>query len=224
MTTLVYEYATDEDIVLRFPKDFGTLCPKPQTMAAGNDGVFTSSERWVLRSALGDFVARGIKSGQVVRLVSPSSVLRPLDDLLVIDSAENDSILLRRPGQPLGVGLPPGALGGMSGVEYMIPTLQPQIQSASRELARRYGIDEQSLGKRSRDLVDVGALRDATVLSVVQQRYLDLGRGSGGGDDPFITKAEFVAKLLDTLLAREAVWWAGHHTKNLMASCTRVAR
>ena len=41
-------YATDEDIVLRAPADFGRLCPADQKIAAGSDGAFSPGARWTL--------------------------------------------------------------------------------------------------------------------------------------------------------------------------------
>lgn len=194
-------YATDEDVVLRASADFAMLCPRDQVVASGLDGVFERADRWTLRSSTVDFEDQGVVRGQVVQLVGPSAGFRPPGEVLVIESVDEGSVLLRRKGQAPGVGQPPGPVAGLTGVEFVVATLGPQIKRVCGDLNRRYGIDE----RRTVDLTDPGALRDAAVLGVLHGQYLDMSRGPGGASDVFAAKAKLVKTELDELLARTVV-------------------
>lgn len=207
MTPLSVVYATDEDIALRASADFALLCPRDQKLAAGSDGVFDPSDRWTLRSASVDFAAQGLAPGHVVQLTGPASAFRPPGETLVVSSVAPGAIRLRRKGQLDGVGQPPAPIDGLSGIEFLVVTLGPQIERASDDLNRRYGIDEGMTGHCPTDLADTRALREATVLSVLHRRYLEMSREAGGQPDVFATKGQLVKAELDDLLARVVVHW-----------------
>lgn len=208
LETVSAVYATDEDVVLRASADFVMLCPRDQMVASGLDGVFESADRWTLSSSTVDFEGQGVARGQVVQLVGPPAGFGPPGELMVVESVDAGSVLLRRKGQGAGVGQPPGPVSGLTGVEFVVATLGPQIKRVCDDLNRRFGIDERRVGRRSVDLADPGALRDAAVLGVLHGQYLDMSREAGGTSDVFAAKARLIKTELDELLARTVVHWA----------------
>lgn len=208
MTTHDESFATDEDVLLQVPRDFVPLCPKHQNLAAAKDGFITSTDPWTLYSQSVDFISRGIKPGHVVQIVGPSAAVGPAGDILGISAVAEHALTLRRTGLPAGLGHPPGSPGGLSGLDFFIPTLGPQIVKASLEIARRCGIDHRVPGRRFTDLKNESDIRIATVLSVIHRRYLDHGRGDQGGDDPLMGKALIFASMLDSHLGRMVVHWS----------------
>lgn len=203
-TPITTAYATDEDIAVRFPSDYALLCPRGQLLASGLDGSFSASSRWTLQSASVDFAANGLTPGMVVQLLGPTAALGAGGDVLVVDSASPGGLVLRRGGLAVGQGQPPAPAAGLTGVEFVVTTLAPQIQVASTELNRRFGIDDQVPGRRSLDLADARELRDATVLTAVLGRYLDLIQDANGVT---ALKARLIKAQLDELLGRLALHW-----------------
>lgn len=201
-------YATDEDIALRASADFAILCPRDQTLAAGLDGVFDPSDRWSLQSASVDFTAQGVLPGQVVQLLGPASAFRAPGEALIVVAANGHIVTLRRKGQPAGVGQPPAPASGLVGVEYLIGTLAPQIQSASVEVNLRVGVSALIPGRTVADLFDPIELRDAVVLTTLQRQYRDMSREANGANlDALAAKAVAVRSDLDDLLARTIIHW-----------------
>jgi len=207
-------YATDEDLAIRAPSDFVVLCPRDQRLAEGADGFFEGSDRWTLQSSSVDFAAAGLAPGHVVQLVAPSANFRPPGEVLAIDSVGIDGVRLRRKGESFGVGLPPSPPGGLLGVQFLVPTLDPQIRSACDELNRRYRIDDTILGRRPDDLQDFRGLCHATCLIVLRQRFIDLSRTGDDEHDAFAAKAVLMAGELDDLLANLAIQWNGANGGN----------
>ena len=207
MSTLTIVYATDEDIALRAPADFAILCPRDQKLAAGSDGTFLPNDPWTLRSASVDFSARGLAPGQVVQLTKPTATFRPPGESLVVVSVAPGAVTLRRKGQPAGAGQPPGPSAGLAGVEFAIATLGPQIERASYDLNRRYGVDYLVMGRRASDLYDPREVCEAAVLTVLSRQYLAMSRETGDGRDPFAAKALLAKAELDDLLDRVVVRW-----------------
>ncbi|WZO98183.1 hypothetical protein EP7_005239 [Isosphaeraceae bacterium EP7] len=201
-------YATDEDVAVRAAADFMLLCPHDQVVVQGSDGVLGPADRWLLRSGTVDFTARGVVAGQVVRLLRPVTAFRPPGESLAVDRAVAGSgVLLRRLGQGSGAGQTPGPDAGVTGVEFRIVTLAPQIAAATSDLNRRLGVDPSLAGRRPGDLSDPRELRDAVVLTVLYRRYLDLARGDGRSEGTFVAKASLFKAELDELLARLIVHW-----------------
>lgn len=229
MSSTVTSYATDEDIALRAPADFALLCPRDQKLAYGSDGAFLSNDLWTLTTGSTDASAPGLMPGQVVQLSKPVSFYKPPGDAFVIASIAPGSVTLRRKGLPPGVGQPPSPQGGLTGVEFLIATLGPQIEAASYGLNRRYGVDDLVAGRQTSALYDLREIRDATVLTVLYWQYLSMSRDVGEGRDAFSSKAGAFKQELDDLLARVVVHWgpsgqgAGMEPATLRFS-TRLAR
>lgn len=216
-------YATDEDIALRAPSDFAILCPRDQCLAQGNDGAF-GADPWSLTSSSVNFQAAGVAPGQVVRLTQPISVFRPPGDTLTVDSVAAGTVRVRRKGLHSGAGQPPGPAGGVSGVEFSVTTLGPQIARASYDLNRRFGIDDFIAGRRPADLFDPREVCEATVLTVLYRQYLELSRGTPERADAFAAKAQAYRGELDDLLARLVVHWApAPGVANPVQSTTRLS-
>jgi hypothetical protein len=207
MSTVNMIYATDEDIALRASADFSILCPRDQKLAWGIDGAFLSSDPWTLASGSVNFLSHGLVPGQLVLLTKPTSAFRPPGELLVIATVTAGGLGLRRKGQAPGVGQPPGSSTDLTGIEFSVNTLGPQIELASYDLNRRYGIDDFLLGRRSSDLYDPKEVRDATVLTVLHRQYLDMSKSAEGQLDMFATKSRVIKDELDELLARVVVHW-----------------
>jgi hypothetical protein len=204
-------YATDEDIALRASTDFVALCPKDQLLAYGIDGVFAPSDLWTLTSASVDFEAFGLMPGQVARLTKPTTVFGSNGELFTIQAVATGAITLRRKGECPGIGQPPSPQGGLSTVEFSVRTLGPQIQLASYDIDRRFGIDDAIAGRRSLDLYDPHQLREAVVLTVLYKQYLDQGRQFSGTssvpDDVYSAKSRIAKAELDEVLDRLALQW-----------------
>ena len=147
-------YATDEDLALRASADFLLLCPRDQKLASGNDGVFQKDDPWTLNSASVDFQANGLSPGKIVLLTQPTSSFKPPGESFVVQAVSPGAVLLRRKGQLPGMGQGPSGPNGLTGVEFFSTTLGPQIELASYDLNKRYGIDDFIAGRRSCDLFD----------------------------------------------------------------------
>ena len=217
-------YATDEDVAIRAPADYLALCPKDQVSVAGTDGLFLPSDLWTLRSPSINFIGAGLIPGQVVRL-SGLPVFGPQGDLFAIASVGPGGLTLRRKGQKQGVGRPPSPMSGLSGVEFIVRTLTPQIDRASEDLNHRFGIDEAVVGRRSSDLRNRRALLEVTVLTVLPRQYLDQARRfSGTSDEPedwYGVKARSLKAELADLLDRLALEWSGSTDTSQSAPTSR---
>src|SRR5437762_9727881 len=127
MSMLTTIYATDEDIAIRASSDFLLLCPRDQKLASGTDGMFASSGRWTLTSPTVDLASCGIAAGNVVQLLGPSAYFKVPGETLVVATVATGALGLRRKGEAAGIGQPPGPPTGLSGVEFIVATLAPQI-------------------------------------------------------------------------------------------------
>ncbi len=197
-------YATDEDVAVRAGGDFITLCPPWQQMAQGADGAFLAGAPWTLTSASVDFQSNGVSPNQVVWLTQPKSQFPGGGALLAIDSISGNSLNLRRLHQDLGIGQPPGPPAGLAGVAFAINTLGPQIEEASFDLKRRFGIDETEFARSSSWIYDLRDLRIATVLQVLHDRYTAEVRSDKGD---FALKVVRIHEQLDEVLSRVQVRW-----------------
>ena len=224
-------YATDEDIALRASADFSALCPRDQLLASGLDGIFAASDLWTLTSNSVDFSAFGLEPGLVVRLTKPPGAFGPSGELLAIQAVVPGAITLRRKGQAAGVGQPPSPPNGLTNVEFTVRSLGPQIQLASYDLDRRFGIDDAVAGRRSVDLYDPHQLREAVVLTVLYKQYLDQSRQfagpiadqSGTPGDVYSAKARIVKAELDEVLDRLALKWNEADIAALSIATTRFS-
>jgi hypothetical protein len=207
MSAPVIAYATDEDVALFAPSDFARLCPRDQVLAAGTDGLFSASDPWTMQSAVVDFTAAGLAPGHIVLLLGPIPPFSPSGEALVVASVASGAVELRRKGMPSGMGQPPGPVTGLGGVEFLVPTLTPQIASASESLNRRFGIGGNVPGRRPEDLAASGEFREATVLTVLHRRFADLAAeaGSVSGAKSEGSRIE-LERALSRLLAR---WTCG---------------
>jgi hypothetical protein len=196
-------YCTDEDILVRATGDFSTLCPPWQQMAAGTDGVFLSGTPWVLTSTSVNFATQGVAPNQVVWLTGPKTNFPGGGQLLAIDSVSGSSITLRRVYKDLNVGQPPGA-GGVTGVTFAVNTLDAQIANATFDIKRRFGIDENIVGRTTAWVYDVQDLRMATILLVLRERYMQEARTDRGD---FARKAKTMDVEFQTILDRVQVRW-----------------
>jgi len=207
MSTLTTVYATDEDIAIRASADFPILCPKDQKLAAGSDGSFGASLPWTLASSSVDFSACGLSPGNIILLTKPVASFKPPGDALVVVATAPFAVTLRRKGLRIGAGQPPTPPTALMGVEFAAVTLGPQIESASYDMNRRYGIDDLVPGRRVVDLYDPREIREATILSVLYQQYVAMSRETGDQGDTFGAKAALVKAELDDLLDRVVVRW-----------------
>jgi hypothetical protein len=199
-------YATDEDIALAAGADFALLYPADQLIAAGAAGSFAPADRWTLSSPSTDFAARGARAGQVALLRTPSASFGAAGTFFAVQSAGTAGLTLRRKGLAAGAGEPAAPAAGLAGVGFLLATLAPQIERASADLDRRFGIDPAVPGRSAANLRDPSALRDATVLLVLSRLYLDLSR-TGSGGEPAAEKGQALRRELDDLLARTALGW-----------------
>jgi len=199
-------YATDEDIVATAGADFVNLAAKSARLALGADGYFDVPEPWTLRSPSTDFLALGVTSNMIINLTGPSSHFRT-NELLAVDSASGDSLVLRWPGQALNVGFPPGRtvnLGEATGVKFEIRTLSAQIEDACYEINERFGIDPAKACRSPDSIYDQRTLRNITVYWVLANAYANGTRDEKGD---WSLKAGRYKGMLDDAIARASVRW-----------------
>jgi hypothetical protein len=108
-------------------------------------------------------------------------------------------------------------------VEFLITSLDPQIEEASFDLNRRFSIDP-NIAERTPGLVyDLRDLRQACVLTVLAQRYSAETRTSQGD---FALKLSQVKGELSEALARLQLRWGQSSTDNQSTTwfSTRIVR
>jgi hypothetical protein len=220
---LAVTYAADENIAIYASGDFAMLCPDWQKLAYGTDGAFNTGAPWLLTSASVNFAAAGVTGQHVVLLRKPASVFKGSGELLAVDSATNQGVVLRRLGAGLNTGQPPGPPAGVTGVEFLIATLDPQIEEASFDLNRRFWIDPNIAGRTPGDIYDLRDLRQACVLTVLAQRYAAETRGNQGD---FALKLTQVKQDLSEVLARLTLRWGQSGTDRNSTNwfSTRIVR
>jgi hypothetical protein len=197
-------YAHDEHIVVRAGGDFVTLCPPWQQMAAGTDGYFSSGTPWVFSSSSVDFTYQNIQPRQVIQLTGPKNAFPGTTTLLAIDSVSGNSLTLRRVNQKLNYGQPPGIQAGNATISFVINTLYPQIEEATFDIKRRYGIDENTFYRASAWIYAQRDLRMATILSTLLPRYIHETRSDRGD---FSDKIALIKTDLQEVLDRVQVRW-----------------
>lgn len=203
-------FATDEDIALRSGKDYPRIAMLDQATASGNNGVFADTDRWTLVSP--DFANQGVASGMIAILSAPQQGYGPEDEVFVVDSVSVTGATLRRKTMASGVGHPPGEPEGTIGIRYSIITMQQQLNLASYELYRRYGIDPKVPGRNLTSLYDADELRDACVLTVLWKLYVSAAqqgseKAQEGGCAALWAKARSHKSELDEVLGRLQLHW-----------------
>lgn len=205
--SLVNAFCTDEDIAARFKADFPLLCDR-EWMAQGTDGTFVAGTPWALTSASNTFDLQGVARGNVILLKTSSNMpFGSAGMMFAVDSALGSTVNLRRINQGALLGMPPVGPGGLAGVTFAVPTLAGQIELATYDIEKRFGISDFIYGRRQNDLWDAREVRDVTVLTVAYKRFLDLAR-QGESNDVYFSKYKTVKQELDDMLARVAIHWA----------------
>ncbi len=194
-------YATDENILIRAAGDFAVLCPDWQKLTAGADGVAGGSSPWTLSSASVDFEASGVLPGHVIFLRKPVTVFKGSGEPFAVDAVSGNTVTLRRPGRGSGAGQP---LPSTAGVDFLITSLDPQIEEASFDLNRRFSIDPGIPSRAPEAVHDIRDLRNACVLSVLAQRYASETRGRDGD---FSLKLSLINQELSEVLGRLQIRW-----------------
>ncbi len=197
-------YASDEDVALVALADFPIICPTDQVIVKGTDGSFSSNDPMVLLSNSASFA--NVCEGYIVRLIRPSDWFPAPGVLCGVVSSTNQSITLRRPGLSADQSAPIAPPGGLTGVEFLVSTLQPQLERASRDLDRVLGLYPGEAHSTALESGDFDAIRNANVYLVLYQRYLAVAR-QGSRDTGFAAKAQTIKAELDELIASLALHW-----------------
>ena len=177
-------YCSDEDLAIAAPGDFSQLIPVAQVIAKGADGIFAASSGggWTLTSATNNFTSQGVLSGNVLQIRGPQSSF-PSTDILGIASSSGTAVTLRRPGMPAGLGQPPGPAAGVTGVQFLVGTLYPQIERASYDLRKTFDLDDLVPGRQFTDMYDPRELQEACIALVLARQYRDMARHVGKMED-----------------------------------------
>ena len=185
--TLATVWATDEHVARAEAADFPLLCPVAQKVASGSDGAILAGS-FSFTSAV-NFSLQGVLPGNMLQLTGPSATIN-LKDLLVVDTVAGTTITLRRLRMSAGMGQPPVGTNA-TGVTFLIATLAPQIEEASYEINRDFGLDDLVPGAQPSQVIDQRAATSATVALVLIGQYLAMARQSGANKDHFTAKSEF---------------------------------
>jgi hypothetical protein len=202
---LTLVYCTDEDIALRDQADYVNLAPKSQRTLHGLDGVFASGDLWTLTSASVNFVAAGLASGSVVGLSRPlATYTTPGGELFGVGVVTSGSVTLRRLGLGPGLGLPPSPIGGLTGVGFFCVTFGPQIDTASYDCNKTWGIDPNVPDRVPGLLYDPVELQQYVVLTVLRRCYVSATKAKA---EDFALKLGLVTEELNELRSRLQVQW-----------------
>lgn len=188
---------TDEDVAVRCPEDFLALCPVWQRSAYGTDGVISG---WDLSSLTADPLSYGVAAGAVVCLSAPlASFKRP--ELYAVSGVAANRFGLRRLGLAAGVGQPPPQVPA---VTFEARTLAPQIEQASYDARKFFGVDDLVPEKTTANLYDPRELRQYVVLTVLQRRYAGAEKDKASD---YALKLEQVSRELAELQGSLTVRW-----------------
>lgn len=204
---LAVTYCTDEDIAIYAPSDVHILTPKSSAIASGLDGRFEAGGRWTLISDSADFGAQGVQPRSLIHLEgggSGANAIPGSGQHFAVGAVDGHNLWLRRIGFAEGTGQPPGPDLGATGVKFTVFSLAPQINAASDEINRRYGIDPRSINRSPTALDDVAALKLATVLTVLVRQYT---AGTRTHDGDFALKLRRYTIDLDAVLAKIQLRW-----------------
>lgn len=196
-------YCTDEDIAIE-TNDFPNLVPKDQIDAFGEDGVIYQARPWDLTSPGADFVANAVRPASLVYLTKPEDIYGPdPGEVFAVAAPDPDDVhtlTLRRIGRAAGQGEPPGFRDrDVIGITYLIKTMLIQIQEATSEIDRDFGISQ--FLKTSGSIVpeDWLHINSLCVYKVLYKRYLSLSRTTTapGAVDVWLVKSDRYRSLYD---------------------------
>ena len=193
-------YATDEHVYVRDPGNFADLVPDAQLVASGTAGVLSG---WTLADPSASF-AGSVLPGMIVAVVPTTDYPDPPPARYAVSAVSPTSLTLATPGMGLlptpisGSPPAPGACG------YAIKTLLPQIEDASYDLNRLFGIDDAYFDRSAGLLYDARELRQACVLTVLKNLYTSEARTKDGD---WAAKAAAARADLDALLDRLNIKW-----------------
>jgi hypothetical protein len=197
-------YCTDEDIAVLCFADYYTLAPKDQVIAVGSDGVFLNTDLWTLNSASVDFNAQQLAVGNVVTLTGPTGTFSGSGVKFAVAAVNPNQVTLRRIGKPPAWGQPASPIGGITGVSFVVRTFSPQIEYASYQIKKQFGIDENNALISSSQLYDQRELQQVTVLWTVVDAYRTDTRSKEGD---FAIKLKRYETQLTAVLDRMMVKW-----------------
>lgn len=189
--------------------DFPLLVPPSQKHASGTDGVIGSGNLWLLSSATVDFNSWGIKAGQIVHLTGPKVNFPSPGQCWVIETVDASGITIRRPSQLAGVGQPPSPSGGLTAISFAVLTVFPQIENASYDINRIFGVDDTIPYRDPASIIDQRQLEAVTVLKTLADLYMQASRQP---DDDFAVKGRAYAKQAADALARINLLWDSSNT------------
>ena len=219
--TLATVYCTDEDLAVRAPQDFAQFAPKSLKLAAGTDGIFASGSPWILTSGSVSFATAGVGSNNVVQLVK-TGTFDPPGELFAVDSVSAGTATLRRLGLGLNIGQPPAPSAGLTGVSFRIYTFAPQIDNASYDCNKIFGIDPNITARTPGYLYDLRELQQFVVLTVLRRLYIAADKQAAGDFD---LKLGLVTEELADVKSRLVVHWgavaAGNPPNSVMSCRTR---
>jgi hypothetical protein len=178
----VTPFCLDEHIALRVMDDFTRVAPDSYKLASGNDGYMADSSPWVITSASNNFASLGVASGHVIWLMKPANIFGSNGDIYAVDSVSGNSLTLRAIGRTSGVGKPPCPPGALSGIQFLIKTLDPIIEEISYELMQTYGMTLNLPFHQPGQLMDPRQMRKLCVEKVLYYRYLDMSKQADGND------------------------------------------
>jgi hypothetical protein len=172
-------YATDEQVYLEGPGDFGVIVPRSNRVARGTDGVFASTDLWTLTSISNDFGIQGVQPGMIVRLSGPGAVFAT-PEYMAVETVDDHEVTLRRPGLPAGIGQPPSPALGLTQVVFECLTLLPQIENAAFALNQQFSVDPNLAGRNPDNVYDQRVFRRLACLRVLYLQYMTLNRSKAG--------------------------------------------
>jgi hypothetical protein len=100
--------------------------------------------------------------------------------------------------------MPPAPAEGLTNVAFTITTFDPQVASASFDIKRRFGIDENITFRDSTWIYDLQDLRMVVVLTVLYDRYTAELRSDRGD---WQRKMGHIRNMRDEVLDRVQVRW-----------------
>lgn len=201
---LAVVYCTDEAIAIRCNSDHKVLTPNANVIAEATDGAFVADDPWTLRSEVVDFEAQGVEPGALINVAGDHPVIKGSGVVFVAESVAGETASLRRIGMAAGLGQPPAPAAGLAGVKFNVATLAPQIEQASDEINRRFGIDPAVASRSPEWAYDLRELEEATMLTVLLRQYTVDARTSDGD---FPLKIREIKQALDAALSRLQVRW-----------------
>jgi hypothetical protein len=156
-------------------------------------------------STQGDFKGQLVPPNSVVALTKPAASFPAAGGLLLaVDAVDTGAALLRVAGRANGVGQPPAPSAGLTGVAFQVLSFGPQIEQASYDLNKLFGIDPLIALKAPSLLYDPRELCRLTVLVVLQRAYAAAEKDATGD---FAKKLELVTAELDDLRGRLELHW-----------------